>query len=539
METQLPSTTCPKLFQAIFAIASQVEAPISMVLTSVLQTASVAVKSLYSVQCPAGGVSPLNLYTVVIAPSGERKTSTFNMANRGIERFEEEMELKYSYEFLKKGDKKAYLKEQIRSKRKLLSAATEMGDNTTAMVLSSEINLLNKELNDPVHSIRIRYQNISQLGFLKNLSHGVRNAYLCSAEGGTVFDKENIHNLPYFNDLWSGEKILVDRYHKNFQVSNISLNIGIMIQKEIFEKFARQNKGEAHASGFTARLLITEPESNMGHRTNNTSPEQAAINEAHIKSFDEQAYNFLCKSHDKNDNPNEVIFISPAAAKAWQDYANLVEVNMGKGKRLSDITDFASKLGNYICRIAGIIHSFEEKFGEINLETMNLAILIGHNYLLEYKNKFGALDSIQQLEIDAHALHKWLYTQYKQAPNDRYTRTQILQLITPKVLRSKARLEAAFELLISKGIANYMPGPKTAPYMYLCNTSFGFNSTPKPPGPAPKAIQIQPNWNQLLGIPSISLEEIPSNEEAALPIKTPTTKRATSTSHILLPTKFS
>ena len=38
MEIQHPSTNCPKLFQAVFAIASEVEAPISMTLTSRVTT---------------------------------------------------------------------------------------------------------------------------------------------------------------------------------------------------------------------------------------------------------------------------------------------------------------------------------------------------------------------------------------------------------------------------------------------------------------------------------------------------------------------
>lgn len=472
-----------------------------MVLTSVLQTASVAVQDLIDVLCPLGGRSATSLFTMVIAASGEGKTSVTKSSNLGIARFESEKQIDIDDMVNQQAANQILWKESIRAAQKELKSALKSGDQEKSIELSKKIADLESAQKIKNVAPQIRYQNVTIIKMLRDMANGVRNVYLASSEGGTILGEKDVNELPYFNDLWSGEPIFINRYRESFKVVDARLCIGIMVQKKLLERFMRRGNEEPLASGFLARFLITEPESTIGSRTKPLSAEQNAINDDFIQKFSDRVYQLLCNAANRKKSGRLVISLSPAAENTWSDYRKKIELHMGRGKALSDITDFASKLCDNICRIAAILHFFEGNTGPIQIDSMQLAIAIGENYLLEYKRLIGAYSPNEQLELDAHAIHQWLFNEYNKNPTRRYTRTQILQLISPKGLRNKARLDAAFDLLCNKGIAQRTPGPNSTPYMTLRSASdFNPNGRPREPGPNPVKMLSPPNWNELLGL---------------------------------------
>jgi Protein of unknown function (DUF3987) len=65
------------LTDAVWALANQLQAPSSMIASALLAASSLAVQDKVDIERSEGGVSPVSLNFIVIADSGDRKSSVF------------------------------------------------------------------------------------------------------------------------------------------------------------------------------------------------------------------------------------------------------------------------------------------------------------------------------------------------------------------------------------------------------------------------------------------------------------------------------
>ena len=80
----------PDLIGAYYSILNQTQAPEQLVVTSMLSALSTACQDFIDVKTPYGAIQPVSLFTLVIAESGERKTTTDNLVRKAIFEYVEE-----------------------------------------------------------------------------------------------------------------------------------------------------------------------------------------------------------------------------------------------------------------------------------------------------------------------------------------------------------------------------------------------------------------------------------------------------------------
>ena len=93
----LPSDYVPKVFQShIIAEAIReaqliTQTPESMVLLTAISYASLALQGSINVEMPIGKIRPVSIMSMIIAESGERKSSLENLLSKGIKLFQKDI----------------------------------------------------------------------------------------------------------------------------------------------------------------------------------------------------------------------------------------------------------------------------------------------------------------------------------------------------------------------------------------------------------------------------------------------------------------
>ncbi|TOQ57182.1 hypothetical protein CGG91_23435, partial [Vibrio parahaemolyticus] len=72
------------------------QAPDPMVYLATISAASVALQGIINVELPTGKVAPVSLMSLIIAESGERKSSLENLLTKGIKSFHKESTERYN-----------------------------------------------------------------------------------------------------------------------------------------------------------------------------------------------------------------------------------------------------------------------------------------------------------------------------------------------------------------------------------------------------------------------------------------------------------
>jgi len=74
----------PELSEVIRAVQQITQAPIALCAQTVLAPVALAAQGHADVQLPTGEITPLSIYLMAIADSGERKSACDNLAQRGV-----------------------------------------------------------------------------------------------------------------------------------------------------------------------------------------------------------------------------------------------------------------------------------------------------------------------------------------------------------------------------------------------------------------------------------------------------------------------
>ncbi len=139
-----------------------------------------------------------------------------------------------------------------------------------------------------------------------------------------------------------------------------------------------------------------------------------------------------------------IISFEKQANELFINTANEIETHMQPGGIYYNATDHASKLMDNIARVAGILHVFNKKQGDISFETLDIAIHICVFFSKEYMMVF---DSTPQHISDSVILYDWLKatasSQNRQCIPKRYVRQY-----APSPLRQPGRFRNALEYLV-------------------------------------------------------------------------------------------
>ena len=351
-ENPYPIYALPPLVRnAIIETQKNTQAPLAMVATSALTAISIACQNQIDVCRPGNLHGPVNLSSLILADSGERKTTVdkvFMKAQKALEsKFHKEIRAGKDYK------------------------ATE-----------SE---LETHLNKPPVPPQIRRTIFNETTIevmLKYYSDSNRSFALVSSEGGVIFDSRAMSKLGIINTLWDGGSLFIDRKSSpGINLKEPRLTISVMIQPDVYHKgFCTRKKEIVKTSGHHARFLMCQPTSTQGTRIitgDNYSSQYQDLFEERINELIDES---LAMSGERR-----CLHFSPQAARIWTDYYNDVESKLGGLGPLRHCREYAAKNAEYMARLAGLIYHSSGEEGEISPYTAEmareLAIWYGNEYV--------------------------------------------------------------------------------------------------------------------------------------------------------------
>lgn len=396
---------------AVKEVQSFVKAPVAMVTASALGALSLAIQAHFDVERASKLKSPIGLFLLTIADSGERKSTCDSFFMKVIHEYEaserkKAIKLLRDYELRHKDWDEQYkiIAEKIKLNRKENISTSDL-----------EGSLLEIEQNEPEKPKipKLSYADATPEALASGLAKQWPSGGLISAEAGTVFgspgmSKESVmKSLSLLNQLWDGGVIQIDRKtSESFIVSGVRLTTALQVQQATLRTFINNAGGLARGSGFLARFLITRPDSTQGTRFFEEPPyEWPELTKFNVKiaTFLEKRPN-ICKNGALS---LQCIGFEPKAKEIWISFHDSVEKKLVSDGKFAEIRDVASKAADNAARLAALFHIFEHSSNSICSDCMSRAIDIMFWYLDE-SLRFFSETALNEEQIRISKLDFWL-----------------------------------------------------------------------------------------------------------------------------------
>ena len=437
---------------AILEVQAATQAPVPLIAQAALAALAVAGQGLVDVARDSTLVSPVSLYVLAIALSGERKTTcdfhfmlpVREWQSKELERLKPELDA-FTSEFDAWKSARAGLLDAIKG-------AARSGESTDD--LESQLKAHDAERPEAVRVPRLVYNDITTEQLVYLLAKQWPSAIESTSEAGTIFgghgtNADNV--MKYFaarNILWDGGEFTSDRRTTDsFTANGVRLSASLSVQRQAFDVFNERTGGLARGMGTWARYLLCEPESTQGTRfyraPSANMPKRAA--------FHRRIIELLNKPISINPTGGidlSLLNFSKEGQAVWVEHYNAIEIELKAGGEFDGVRDVASKTADNGARLAALFHLFERgDTGEISADHVRAGCLLAIWYLSEAKRILFADDG-----VSAHAgkLESYLVQQALKLGTTSVSRRQVMQL-GPYALRKKSALNDAIATLESLG----------------------------------------------------------------------------------------
>lgn len=430
--------------EAVHEVQAVAQAPVAMVATSALSALSMAAQGLHDVVRAERLSGPVGLFTLVLADSGERKTTCDDFFLPTIRKWQQ------AQEDAKRPEVERYeadLDAWNAQREGLLAAIKEAGKKgKPSDVQRRELADLHAMKPQPPRVPRLIYSDITpeELGY--QLAKRYPSAAITASEGGVVLGGHGMsgdtamRNMARLNDLWSGQEIQSDRRTvESWRARNARLTLSLQVQESTLRTFFDKTAGLARGTGFLARFLVAWPQSTQGTRFYKEPPAhwpKLAIYHQRI----ERILNVPLGIDDEGVLHPSSLPLNAEAKTAWVAFHDEVEARLAVGGDYADVRDVASKCADNAARLAALFHIFEHGGGgAVGLDAMECGCMLAAWHLDEARRFFGEIVLPQDM-ADATRVSHWLL-QYAQAQRVVEVATRDLQRMGP--IRQKERLDVA------------------------------------------------------------------------------------------------
>lgn len=437
---------------AVADVHATTQAPAPMVATSALTALSLAGQAHINVARNRHLTGPVSLFALMLADSGERKSTVDGFFTRAIREYEaaQAESLKsevdaYQADLQAWTAKKAGVMDAIKQNAKKGQATSE---------LESTLQGLEKAKPVAPKVPELLYGDATP----EALTHGLAKKWPCagvvSSEAGTVFGSHGMgtdsvmRNLAALNVLWDGGTHKVSRRSvEGFTVRNARLTVSLQVQLPVLAGFMGKAGDLARGSGFLARFLVAWPESTQGTRQYQ-EPDYAM---AGLARFNARITQLLTEPVPLDDTGDGVapamLEFSPEAKKVWVKVYDLIESQLAPLGSLADVKDVASKTADNAARIAALFHLYEHgAAGAISAQAMESACKIAMWHLGESRRLLTELSQDPALSLAAR-LDAWLIERCNKQRTNRISTRDVLREFPSSKLRRKDQLTPVLQEL--------------------------------------------------------------------------------------------
>lgn len=458
------------LGEAAWELQRNTQAPDVLIGMAVTAVAAAVVQGLTDVRLPSGHVRPTALNFLVIAESGERKTTVDNLAfgpiyerdaakviayRQAYEAYQAELHLwKVKEKSLNKGLKKAEDEEKVLHWRDLLE------QHRRAMPQKPRLR-------------RLVRQNITDRALMDALEGNGESIILSADEGEILLKSRTMTQLGRLNKAYDGAPLLsldlADDEH--VVVANPRLSINLMTQRAVLQEYLGKRGEVMRGSGHLARYLVACPVSTQGYRwVSDSEPVWEMLPKLHVRV--KELLDRFDKRVEAGDLTRDVLVFSDEAKVRWVDLARQTEGMLRPGQYLSDINDFASKAMEMLGRLAAVFHYFNGEEGKISVDTLERAFTFVRWHVDEFKRLFsGELVPPEDL-VDAQKVEEYLRFRASLLLHNGEKFIKKNLLLHHHVVPSARRLNAALDVLISRQAIRIEHDPKTKQKFVVLNAYY-------------------------------------------------------------------
>ena len=349
-----PFYALPKTFgEFVYALSESTQTDPGLAGSAVLAALSAALGGYVKVQVRPGYSEPTNIWTLGVAPSGDRKSSVVKAALDPLYEAEQELHEEMA-PVLSEQAVQRDVAERAAEKAKR-DAGNAANPDQRNKLTSEASTLAGQAAGMKVQAApRIIGDDVTIEALVSHLAEQGGRFAVISAEGGLFTGlsgrySPNTDITPMLKGH-AGDRIRVDRKGRPSEfVDDPALTVGIMIQPGILAE-ATSNKTFVD-SGLMARFLYSWPKSKVGRR--NVDP--APVSQDLTKRYRDALYS-LARAARKS-GMTRTLTLSPEADTARLAYATEVEHELAPGGSLTHMDGWSSKVVGASVRMAGLFHA--------------------------------------------------------------------------------------------------------------------------------------------------------------------------------------
>ncbi|WP_159717923.1 YfjI family protein [Geminicoccus flavidas] len=458
--TEYPLHVLPPVMRdAITDVRAYGQQPIALVACSALATASLVTQGLADVARTPSLISPTWLNLLVIAESGERKTTADKRMARAIRQWQQVQQANRRPGHEQQKDRRAVWlakRDGLLAAIKKAVGAAKREERDKAIELEAALQGMGPmPVVDPLPVLFMEDTNPEALSI--DLANGWPSSSLWSDEGGLVVSGHGMSEqsiLRYFallNRLWDGNPFTRRRStRESVEVRGRRFTASLMMQAQVVSKLLAAGDGLSRGTGFLARFLIAWPRSTMGlrlYQAGSTGTPALAVWDELLTQLLEMPLPVDPEADLPMVLKPPILPLSQPAFERWRSFFDDVECELGPRGELADLPDFGSKAAEQAARIAGVLHVLVHgPTGEIGIGSMDAGVEIAAWHLHEARRMFAMIGR-DGVATDAAALLSWTMEQAEPV-----TMKRVLQY-GPSRTRTKERRDGAIAKLTENGLA--------------------------------------------------------------------------------------
>lgn len=428
------------------AVAENTQTAIDMAASIAIGVMAACLQGKYVIQPKPGYQEPLNMYIMVIASPGERKSSVLREMTAPVYDYEKECNEKMADAIRENQLERETLERKIEG----LTMKLKRRENEET---AQELNELKRQLQALPMLQPPRYVaddcTCEALTSLMAANHG--SLSVISSEGG-IFDILTGRYSDKVNiDTWlkghSGDTIRVDRLGRATDfIARPALSAILTVQPSVLSNIMENSTLDGR--GLLARFMYCTPPSRIGCRSFITPPMPDAVKVA----YDNLAYKLM--SLPRQAEPIVLTLSVEALNEMEQYFLKHERFLAGDGQ---DMIEWASKYIGAVLRIAGLIHVTDaHQDDEVQLETLRRAIAIGEYFLEQSRYAFslmGVDEAVRKAKFVVNRIRQEKIVQIK--------RCELFRLCRSKYFKKVEDILQTLELLENNGFIRQVPSEQT------------------------------------------------------------------------------
>jgi hypothetical protein len=357
----------------------------------------------------AGWHEPMNLYTCVVLPPGNRKSAAFGSAVEPLDAWEREQTARLAPD-IAHAHSAVRIADVARADAERRAAKATAADRIAADCDARDAVDAHRTAEAAVPAApRLTCGDATQEVLARMLAdHGGRMAVMDAEGCGPAavmlgrYARDGAVSVDVYLRGHAGDTIRVDRIgRESVVIRDPAITLAICAQPEVLRQLSERR--EMRGLGLLGRIMWCVPVSTVGRREVRPAPMPDAVRCAyahHVRILLE------LPTPAPDGEPHTVRLSSGA-----DDVMSTLERRLGPGGDLTTIADWASKLAGAVARIAALLHAAEHPSApwavELSAGTMGRAVVIGDYLLAHAQSALGSAES-DPVIADAEHVLSWL-----------------------------------------------------------------------------------------------------------------------------------